>query len=172
MGETVDTRRLSDTGHPLRLRKKEGGEVSSSVEGVGSRAHHSLPPCLAPFQSSVERTEMMMCGMFPSSAMILSLSIVSLLPTTSSRYFGRYFSTLHRSGPSRQLATDPSAAPGFQPPHDPLARLTMVVRTTLPALPSFQTQSSACRPQRKRRLPSLVGSIDEVWRERAHANQS
>jgi hypothetical protein len=39
-------------------------------------------------------TEMMMCGMLPSSAITFSLSIVSTLPTTSSRTAGRYFSTL------------------------------------------------------------------------------
>lgn len=34
------------------------------------------------------------CGMFPSLAMILRRSIVSELPTMSSRYTGLYFSTL------------------------------------------------------------------------------
>lgn len=37
--------------------------------------------------------EMMTCGMLPSRAMILSRSMVSVLPTTSSRKTGRYFST-------------------------------------------------------------------------------
>lgn len=39
-------------------------------------------------------TLIMMCGMLPSSAMTLSRSTVSLLPTMSERYCGRYFSTL------------------------------------------------------------------------------
>jgi len=39
-------------------------------------------------------TEIMICGMLPSSAITFSLSMVSTLPTTSSRMAGRYFSTL------------------------------------------------------------------------------
>src|SRR3954453_3118618 len=37
---------------------------------------------------------MMICGMLPSSAITLSRSIVSLLPTISDNNTGRYFSTL------------------------------------------------------------------------------
>lgn len=43
-------------------------------------------------------TEMMMCGIFPSCAMTFSRSTVSEFPTTSSRYTGRYFSTLRGGG--------------------------------------------------------------------------
>jgi hypothetical protein len=41
-------------------------------------------------------TDIMMWGQLPSRAMTLSLSIVSLLPTMSSKTTGRYFSTLTR----------------------------------------------------------------------------
>ena len=40
---------------------------------------------------------MITCGMFPSLAIILRRSIVSVLPTMSSRYTGLYFSTLIRT---------------------------------------------------------------------------
>lgn len=39
------------------------------------------------------RTDIMICGMFPSFAMTLSRSMVSLFPTMSSNSFGLNFST-------------------------------------------------------------------------------
>lgn len=44
--------------------------------------------------SKLRRTEIMICGQFPSLAMTLSRSMVSAFPTTSSKVSGRYFSTL------------------------------------------------------------------------------
>jgi hypothetical protein len=44
--------------------------------------------------SKQKLTEIMMCGQLPSRAITFSRSMVSLLPTTSSRTLGRYFSTL------------------------------------------------------------------------------
>jgi hypothetical protein len=40
------------------------------------------------------RTDIIICGQFPSFAITLSLSMVSTLPTTSSKTCGLYFSTL------------------------------------------------------------------------------
>ena len=53
--------------------------------------------------------EMMTCGMLPSRAMIFSRSIVSVLPTMSSRKTGRYFSTLQAGLASRRLQAGPIA---------------------------------------------------------------
>jgi hypothetical protein len=46
---------------------------------------------------------MMICGMLPSSAITFNLSIVSELPTISSSFLGRYFSTQGISYPSASL---------------------------------------------------------------------
>jgi hypothetical protein len=42
-------------------------------------------------------TEIIICGQFPSFAITFNRSIVSSFPTTSSKTFGRYFSTLART---------------------------------------------------------------------------
>ena len=55
--------------------------------------------------------DIMTCGMFPSFAMILRRSIVSVLPTMSSRKTGRYFSTLQASL-ERLLTLDMRDSPG------------------------------------------------------------
>lgn len=80
--ETVDRGRLADTGHALQVESK--GNVSIGYKKGGQRRAELVSG----------RTEMMMCGILPSSAMTLSRSTVSLFPTTSSSLSGRYFSTL------------------------------------------------------------------------------
>ena len=60
----------------------------------GRPCYHAVPSGRVNMERSVELTEMMICGQFPSRAMTFSRSIVSEFPTMSSRSDGLYFSTL------------------------------------------------------------------------------
>lgn len=86
-----------------------GGPLSSLAFSSRTASLYASPSsCLARHSTLVVFPipgipEMMTWGMLPSLAMILSRSIVSVLPTTSSRKTGRYFSTLRSAKVARQF---------------------------------------------------------------------
>lgn len=69
---------------------------SSSSQYLGDPVRPSPPPPSVelPHVGIPRHTEIIICGQFPSFAITFNRSIVSSFPTTSSKTFGRYFSTL------------------------------------------------------------------------------
>lgn len=69
---------------------------SSSSQYLEDPVRPSPPPPSVelPHVGIPRHTEIIICGQFPSFAITFNRSIVSSFPTTSSKTFGRYFSTL------------------------------------------------------------------------------
>lgn len=95
------------------LRREECPDAPLSSLALSSRTaslYASPSNCLARQSMDVVfpipgMPEIIMCGIFPSLAIIFSRSTVSVFPAMSSRKIGRYFSTLKREKGQYMLLT-------------------------------------------------------------------
>jgi hypothetical protein len=95
--------------------------------------------------SEIARTDIIIWGQFPSLAMTFRRSIVSLLPTMSSKMWGRYFSTLLDISQSLKHSTED------------------VPRKFVRNFSCFATAHSSCKEKREALWRCTSASSHELW---------